>query len=120
MNLRSELDFNFWRRIYPIVSRENPTTSERVSGKQKAYILIRVQPGKEVELYGELKQIPNITGIDLVRGPFDFIVVAEDNASDTVVLRIRKTPYVLNTETMTTFETFPWQEVSGQLDYGHM
>jgi len=96
--------------------------SERVPGKQKAYILIRVQPGKEVELYGELKQIPNIVGIDLVRGPFDFIVVAEGDASDLdkSVLRIRKTPHVLNTETMTVWETFPWQEVSGQLDYGHI
>jgi hypothetical protein len=96
--------------------------NERAPGNQRAYILIRVQPGKEAELYGELKQIPNIIGIDLVRGPFDFIVVAEGNASDLdmVVLRIRKTPHVLNTETMTVFETFPWQEVSGQLDYGHI
>ena len=83
--------------------------SEPVPRKQKAYVLIRVQPGKEIELYDELKQIPNITGIDLVRGPFDFIVMAEGNASDldSVVLRIRKTPYVLNTETMTVWETFP-------------
>jgi hypothetical protein len=90
--------------------------------KQKAYILIRVQPGKEAELYGELKQIPNITGIDLVRGTFDFVVLAEGNAVDldNAVLRIRKTPYVLITETMTVWETFPWQEVSGQLDYGHL
>jgi hypothetical protein len=95
---------------------------EGLPRKQKAYILIRVQAGKEIELYGELKQIPNIIGIDLVRGPFDFVVQSEGSASDldTVVLRIRKTPYVLNTETMTVFETFPWQELSGQLDYGHI
>ena len=96
--------------------------SERVSSKQRVYVLIRVQPGKEAELYGELKQVPNIIGIDLVRGPFDFIVMAEGNASDldTVVLRIRKSPHVLNTETMTAFEMLPWEEVSGQLDYGHI
>jgi len=107
--------------MYPIVSVEKPTMSERIPPKLKAYVLIRVQPGKEAELYGELKQIPNIKGIDLVRGPFDFIVVAEGNASDVdrLVLRIRKTPYVLITETMTVWETFPWEEVSGQLDYGH-
>jgi hypothetical protein len=104
------------------VSKEKLSMSEDLPRKQKAYILIRVQPGREIELYGELKQIPNIIGIDLVRGPFDFVVVAEGNVSDinTVVLRIRKIPYVLNTETMTAFETFPWQEVSGQLDYGHI
>ena len=96
--------------------------SESLPRRQKVYILIRVQPGKEAELYEELKQIPNVTGIDLVRGPFDFVVVVEGTAAemDTVVLRIRKMAYVLNTETMTAFETFPWQEVSGQLDYGHI
>jgi uncharacterized protein with GYD domain len=96
--------------------------SKDLSRKQKAYILIRVQPGKEIELYDELKQLPNITGIDLVRGAFDFVVVSEGDANDVdaVVLRIRKSPYVVNTETMTAFESFLWQEVSGQLDYGHI
>ncbi len=90
--------------------------------RQRAYILVRVQPGKEIELYEKLKQIPNITGIDLVRGPFDFVVATEGDVSDLdrTVLRIRKTPYVLVTETMTVWETFPWEEVSGQLDYGHV
>jgi hypothetical protein len=96
--------------------------SKTAPRKQKAYVLIRVQPGKETELYEELKQIPNITTIDLVRGPFDFIVVAEGSASDLDkgILRIRKTPYVLNTETITVWEAVPWQEVTGQLDYGHI
>jgi hypothetical protein len=104
------------------VSKEEHVMSESSPHEQKAYILIRVQPGKEAELYGELKQVPNITGIDLVRGPFDFVVVAEGRARDldNVVLRIRKTPYVIVTETMTVWETFPWEEVSGQLDYGHI
>jgi hypothetical protein len=79
--------------------------SEGAPIKLKAYVLIRIQPGKESELYRELKQIPNIIGIDLVHGPFDFVVVTEGNASDIdrVVLQIRKIPYVLNTETMTAF-----------------
>jgi len=81
--------------------------NEHASRKQKAYVLIRVQPGKETELYGELKQIPIMMGIDFVRGPFDFVVVAEGNASelDTVVLRIRKIPYVISTETMTALDS---------------
>ena len=96
--------------------------SKDLPRKQKAYVLVRVQPGKEIELYDELKQLPKITGIDLVRGAFDFVVVTEGNSNeiDTVVLRIRKSRYVLNTETMTALETVPWQEVSGQLDYGHI
>ena len=95
--------------------------SKQSPRKQKAYILIRVQPGRETELYDELKQSPNIVGIDLVHGTFDFVVVAEGEASeiDALVLRIRKSPYLVTTETMTVFETLPWQEVTGQLDYGH-
>ena len=90
--------------------------------KHRAYILIRVQPGREIELYGELTQIPNVVRIDLVRGSFDYVVVGEGNASelDALVLKIRRTPHVLNTETMTAFETLPWEEVSGQLDYGRI
>ena len=105
-----------------VVGEGTCTMGERAARKQKAYVLIRVQPGKESELYEELKQIPNVTGVDLVRGPFDFVVVAEGNSSDldTLVLRIRKIAYVLNTETMTSFETVPWQELSGQLDYGRV
>jgi len=71
----------------------------------KAYVLIRIQPGKETELYGELKQLPNIAEVDLVHGPVDFVVVTEGTASeiDSVVLKIRKIPYVLHTETLTAF-----------------
>ena len=96
--------------------------SKNLPHRQKAYVLIRVQPGRETELYDELKQIPNIVGIDLVRGAFDFVVVAEGEANeiDALVLRIRKSPHLVNTETMTVFETVPWQEVTGQLDYGHI
>jgi len=94
---------------------------ERLERKQRAYILIRVQPGKEIELYEELKQMPNITAIDLIRGAFDFIVVIEGDPAnlDRAVLGVRKIPFVLATETMTVWETFPWEDVSGQLDYGH-
>jgi uncharacterized protein with GYD domain len=103
-------------------SMEKSGMSKELRRKQKAYILIRVQPGRETELYDELKQIPNIVGIDFVRGAFDFVVIAEGEASeiDALVLRIRKSPYLVNTETMTAFETVPWQEVTGQLDYGHV
>ncbi len=92
-----------------------------VSRRQKAYILIRVQAGKEMEFYDELKELLNV-GIDFVRGQYDFVVVAEGDASDVerVIFRIRRMPYIVGTETMTAFETFPWQELSGQLDYGHV
>lgn len=96
--------------------------STHMARKQKAYVLIRVQPGKETALYDDLKEIPNIVSIDLVRGAFDFVVVAEGDASDidALVLRIRKSPYLINSETMTVFEMVPWQELSGQLEYGRI
>jgi hypothetical protein len=85
--------------------QEKNDMSENLSFKQKAYLLIRIQPGTESEFYGELKKLPNIIGIDLVHGPYDFVVVAEGSASDIdkVVLRIRKIPHIITTETMTAF-----------------
>lgn len=85
--------------------QEKTDMSDNLSFKQKAYMLIRIQPGKESEFYAELKKLPNIVGIDFVHGPYDFVVVAEGNASDIdkVVLRIRKIPHILTTETMTAF-----------------
>jgi len=76
-----------------------------VPTKQKAYVLIRIQPGKESEFYHEMKQLPFVVEVDLVHGPYDFVVLVEGSAVDidSVVLRIRKIPYVLNTETMTAF-----------------
>ena len=78
---------------------------------QRAYILIGIVPGTEEEVYADLREIPSITAIDLVRGPFDFIVVAEGSASDLdqAAFRIRKTPYVRSTVTHTVWETLPWQ-----------
>jgi hypothetical protein len=101
---------------------EKSTTSKSSPRKQKAYILIRVQPGKETELYDEVKQNPNIVAIDLVHGSYDFVVVAEGDANDidALILRIRKSPHLVNSETMTAFETLPWQEVTGRLDYGQI
>lgn len=101
---------------------EKTSVTKDTPVKQKAYILIRVQPGKETELYDELKQTPNIVEIDLVRGEFDFVVIAraEANDIDALILKIRKNPYILNTQTMTAFEAVPWQEITGQLDYGRI
>ena len=85
--------------------QEKNDMSDNLSSKQKAYMLIRIQPGTESEFYGELKKLPNIIGIDLVHGPYDFVVVAEGSASDIdhVLLRIRKIPHIISTETMTAF-----------------
>ena len=73
--------------------------------KQRAYVLVRIQPGRESEFYGEMKQLSHIVQVDLVHGPYDFVVQIEGAASDidSVVLKIRKIAYVLNTDTMTAF-----------------
>ena len=73
--------------------------------KQRAYVLVRIQPGRESEFYGEMKRLPHIAQVDLVHGPYDFVVQVEGTAVniDSVVLSIRKIPYVLNTDTMTAF-----------------
>jgi hypothetical protein len=73
--------------------------------KQRAYVLVRIQPGNESEFYGEMKRLPHIVQVDLVHGPYDFVVQLEGSPADmdSVVLKIRKIPYVLNTDTMTAF-----------------
>jgi uncharacterized protein with GYD domain len=59
----------------------------------------------ESEFYAEAKKLPKVTQVDLVHGPYDFVVVTEGIAAeiDSVVLRIRRIPYIITTETMTAF-----------------
>ena len=73
--------------------------------KRKTYLLIRIQPGAESDFYAELKKLPNVINVDFVHGIYDFVVVLEGSANeiDRVVLRIRKIPYILTTETMIPF-----------------
>lgn len=73
--------------------------------KQRAYVLVRIQPGRESDFYGELKHLDHVVQVDLVHGPYDFVVQVEGAAADidSVVLSIRKIPYVFNTDTMTAF-----------------
>lgn len=47
-----------------------------------------------------------------MRGTFDFVVVTEGEANDALILRIRKSAYLVNRETVTVFESFPLQETS--------
>jgi len=84
-----------------LISLRNLTLNET---KQRAYVLVRIQPGRESEFYAEMK-LPHIVQVDLVHGPYDFVVQVEGAAADidSVVLKIRKIPYVLNTDTMTAF-----------------
>ncbi len=93
--------------------------NEYVSRKHKAYILVRVHPGKELDFFKELKETSHIVAMDLVRGPYDFIVVVEGNEKevDSIIFKIRKLPYILGTETMMAFEAFPWEDISGHIDY---
>jgi len=73
--------------------------------KHRAYVLVRIQPGRESDFYAETKQLQHIVQVDLVHGPYDFVVQVEGSAVDvdSVVLNIRKIPYVVNTDTMTAF-----------------
>jgi len=56
--------------------------------KQKAYVLVRIQPGRENEFYSEMKRLPPVVEVDFVHGPYDFVVRVEGSAAevDSVVL----------------------------------
>ena len=68
----------------------------------RAYILIELEPGKELGFYEDMKKIQNIERIDLVHGAFDVLIMidGELNEIDTLILKIRSNPSVRKTESL--------------------
>jgi hypothetical protein len=47
------------------------------------YLFIRIRLGNESEFYAEVKQYPNVVGVDLVHGSYDIVLMVEASASGT-------------------------------------
>ena len=79
--------------------------SELVSFKNKAYILIEVEPGKENELVSELERMSTIEGVDFVHGEYDLVAVLKGDFKkiNETVIAVRKLPYVRKTVTLNAF-----------------
>ena len=68
-----------------------------------SYILITIKQGKEHEVADEIKQMPNVTEVQIVYGMFDLvakIVTNELSELDAIVTSIRKINGVEQTSTL--------------------
>jgi hypothetical protein len=89
----------------------------------RAYVLIKVQPGKEKEFtdYVMSKDLPrniNVERMDFVHGSFDAVVLLRGTMKsiDARIMDLRKSPFVGSTDTLLCFETLNWQDISGRLN----
>jgi hypothetical protein len=89
----------------------------------RAYVLIKVQPGKEKEFieYAMTKNLPrdiNVERMDIVHGSFDAVVLLRGTMKniDARIMDLRKSPFVSSTDTLLCFETLNWEDISGRLN----
>jgi len=73
------------------------------------FLLVETEVGRLDEVLQRIRQVPSVTEVQAVTGPFDLIVKVEaphiNAALDTVVHRIRKIPGIKSTETLVTVAT---------------
>jgi hypothetical protein len=85
----------------------------------RAYILVQVSPGKEMETIGQLNKVNEEyqgTGrVDFVHGSFDIVASFDMDIRDIdrLVLKIRSLQNVRRTETLLGFEYIPVPESVG-------
>ena len=89
----------------------------------RVYVLVEVQPGKEREFADEMLSKgliadSKVERMDLVHGDFDFAIMLYGKMEniDRRIMELRKSPFVRKTETLISFEMFPWEDVSGRLN----
>ena len=80
--------------------------SELLSYKNKAYMLIEVEPGKEAETIREIEKMSHVEAVDFVHGEYDIVIVLRGNFKDIneTVLNVRKLPNIRKTVTLNAFE----------------
>ena len=73
----------------------------------RAYMLVEIHPGKEKEFGEEIlsKKLfadPEVERVDLVHGPYDFVIVLSGTTRDMDrrIIEIRKSPFIVKTETL--------------------
>lgn len=73
------------------------------------YLLVETEIGRLDDVIRRLRDVPSVTEVQAVTGPFDLIVKVEaphiNSALDTVVHKIRKIPGIKSTETLVTVAT---------------
>lgn len=89
----------------------------------RVYVLVEVQPGREKEFMDEvlskgLIRDSRMERMDFVHGSFDLIVILIGAMKDVDarVIAMRKIPFVLRTETLISFGTLNWEDLSSKLN----
>ena len=81
----------------------------------RVYVLVELQPRKEVDFGNEILSNglildSKVERLDFVHGSFDFIIVFKGKLKDIdrMIIEMRKSPYVRKTQTLICFEMFTW------------
>jgi hypothetical protein len=81
----------------------------------RVYVLIELQPGKEGDFANDLLSKglildSKVERLDFVHGSFDFIIALKGKLVDIdgLIIELRKSPYILKTQTLICFEMFNW------------
>jgi len=81
----------------------------------RVYVLMELQPGKEGDFASDLLSKglvldSKVERLDFVHGSFDFIVALKGKLVDIdrLIIELRKSPYILKTQTLICFEMFNW------------
>ena len=73
------------------------------------YLLVETEMGRLDDVIRRIRDVPSVTEVQAVTGPFDLIVKVEaphiNSALDTVVHKIRKISGIKSTETLVTVST---------------
>ncbi len=73
------------------------------------YLLVETEIGRLDDVIRKIRDVPSVTEVQAVTGPFDLIVKVEaphiNAALDTVVHKIRKISGIKSTETLVTVST---------------
>ena len=94
-----------------------------MSSLTRAYVLVKIAPGKEKESANEVLSKglivdSKVERMDFVHGSSDFVMIFRGPMKeiDARVIELRKSPLIRNTETLICFEMFDWEDISGRPD----
>ncbi len=87
-----------------------------------AFVMVTIAPGMVKPLAERLLEIPGITEVYSVAGPFDLVAIARvkrhDDLADLVTDHIAHLEGVIRTETLTAFRTYSKRDLGLMWDIG--
>jgi hypothetical protein len=88
----------------------------------RAYVLVIIEPGKDEAFANAIVSTgllarAVVERMDFLHGSFDFIIILKGTREniDSVILEMRKLPFVKRTQTLIPFDMFTWDDMSAAL-----